>query len=389
MAKKYFFEALAEQIQEKWEFSLCNLEQFPEIATTALENLKYAMSLEELNQEIASWFLNSDSLPEQIQVHNTFGQPPITLFNNGKFLVEVYIWVNFDTAIHSHGFRGAFRLLHGQSLQEQFFPLTQESCCDDIKITKLGPAEIQLLFPGDITPIFPDEKLVHRLIHLQNPTVTLCVKTINEENLPQWSYFPNGLAIQKRQISAEMIKQTYFTQYLLGINYEQAMSFFSTFIKNLKPSVQLNLAEELLSGSMDLHPEFAHLFFDHILESNRDSSWHERFTELPLLNVSEFNFDHFDNSEERLLCHFMNCNYPQKVAIGYLARLRDTPPEKMNLAPLLLRIFAEERTFGTEVSSQLLRNFQECILNPERATPNGLRQHPQYLKLKNFLKENP
>jgi len=62
---------------------------------------------------------------------------------------------------------------------------------------------MSILEPGDVRAILPAEKLTHRVIHLESPTVTLCVKTINEPGLHQWEYYADGLALQRHDLDAD------------------------------------------------------------------------------------------------------------------------------------------------------------------------------------------
>src|SRR4051794_27508309 len=103
------FTRLGEKIEKTWQLADGSLEAFTKLSTQALADFSYSLSSIELDQALAASLLEIHALPQQVALHNTFGQPPLTLFNNGKFVVDLYIWVNFDTSIHSHGFRGAFR----------------------------------------------------------------------------------------------------------------------------------------------------------------------------------------------------------------------------------------------------------------------------------------
>src|SRR5579863_7944072 len=114
------FQALVRRTEREWTRTQGRVAAFPETAARLLREFDYPLTQDQLDQWLAGWFRDSRRLPEQVSLHNTFGQPPITLFNNGKLVVDLYLWVAADTTIHSHGFRGAFRVLHGISLQESY-----------------------------------------------------------------------------------------------------------------------------------------------------------------------------------------------------------------------------------------------------------------------------
>src|SRR5690606_4266801 len=122
---------------------------------------------------------------------------------------DLYFWIDFDTSIHSHGFRGAFKVLHGESLQETFHTPMKERFSDDLLYVDMSDVNVEKLPEGSVRTIAPGGDLTHRVIHLSNPTVSLCVRTVNEPILKQWTYFQNGLAIQRQALSPDLIKKLY------------------------------------------------------------------------------------------------------------------------------------------------------------------------------------
>lgn len=315
------FDDLGQQMESAWQKTGNDLERFPALATGLLENFNYKLSKEQLDQTLAEWFLQGRNLPEQINVHNTFGQPPITIFNNGKFVVDIYIWLTFDTSIHSHGFRGAFRVLHGKSLHETFNAKILEQIAPDVAITELGEPELALLEAGSVRTILPGRELTHRVIHLENPTVTLCVKTINESDLFQWNYFPNGLAIKKRHVPPGLIKEIYYFQYLLGQNEKAGLAFINSLLDQLDISTQMNLCEEITSGACDLTEDVTTQFLDQILERHLLTKWFKLFEAVNSLHLDEISFAQSSSALGRLAAHFINCGVSFTAAQPLLSQL--------------------------------------------------------------------
>ncbi len=308
------FSVLTSELEAQWHLQKNNFDSFPALAAKCLENFEYQMSKEQLDQWLSNWLLNLNRLPEQINVHNTFGQPPITLFNNGLFVLDLYIWLNFDTSIHSHGFRGAFKVLHGSSLHETFSVQPITTFSDDIMLVDLKRAVREILKQDDVRIIEPEKLLTHRVIHLENPTITLCARTVNETSIKQWHYFSNGLAIQKKLLSADLVKKIYFAQYLLGQSKTRAKSFLTSLLDGLEVSVQMNMYEDLWRGSLELSDEALQFFVDAIIERHGSTPWFQKYEEanpelLGLLDASEFNEPGF-----RLLGHFVNSD--EKFADG-------------------------------------------------------------------------
>jgi hypothetical protein len=343
------FEKLAEQVDHQWSQTGYQWESFPEISTQALETFSYELSKNQLDQTLAEWFLKTDPLPQQINLHNTFGQPPITIFNNQKFVVDIYIWLDFDTSIHSHGFRGAFRILHGKSLHEKFKVKNLSAFSPDVMLTDLGIPEMALFQRGDVHTILPGKGLTHRVVHLENPTVTLCVKTINEPNLFQWNYFPNGLAIQKRHLPATLIKEVYFFQYLSSQNPELAAGFLSQILNRCDISTHMNLSEEIMSEGYGLSQEASEFILGQILERHGETEWFQRYEDLNFLAQNELHFEHYDSAPERLLAHFINCGYGLKAATPYLSQLAGYELSITEIQSRVEALALDERLFGTDL----------------------------------------
>jgi hypothetical protein len=271
------FSELAKQVAQEWQKSGESLESFASIATDCLERLKYNWTLEELEAELRKWAVSGEPMPAQMNVHNAFGQPSITVFNNGRFVIDLYFWVDFDTSIHSHGFRGAFKVIHGESLQETFLAPITEKIADDLLLVDMAESKVEMLKEGSVRTIAPGTDLTHRVIHLAKPTVSLCVKTINEPEIKQWVYLPTGLAVQKQILPVDLIKQVYLYQYLYLLERQDATSFLSSVLNGLKTSQQIHLYEDAASGALELHDEVIDALTGAILARHEGTKWWSRY----------------------------------------------------------------------------------------------------------------
>jgi hypothetical protein len=303
------FENLAQQTENAWAKSNYDLTTFPELATKLLTDLTYNWSLQDLNQNAQNWLTTNPTLPSQVNVHNAFGQPSITVFNNQRFVVDLYFWVDFDTAIHSHGFRGAFRVLHGQSLQEIFHTTTLETLSDDIRIVDMKNVELERLKSGAVRTIAAGHELTHRVIHLENPTVTLCLRTINEPKIKQWTYLPNGLSVQRQTLTPDLIKKVYFYQYLFDRSPTEAAIFLETLLANLNVSTQIHLYEDVAHGALELKEETVDAIATTIVTKHEQSKWWSLYEAAHMARMDEIRFEDFQDPEERLKAHYQNCGY--------------------------------------------------------------------------------
>ena len=207
-------EELGKDVEARWGKVSFAKETFPGIAADALKEsaIHNLFGLEEFVR--ALW--SRQGLPVQFALENTFGQPPVTCYSNQErgFLVDLYFWVTPDISIHSHGFRGAFTVLHGKSLHCQYAFETREPLGEDALVGDLRLQKSSFLKPGDIQEILPGEAFIHQVWHIGFPTVSLAIRTFNE-GLLQYSYCKPHLAFVFNKESVPLQKKKRDTFFML------------------------------------------------------------------------------------------------------------------------------------------------------------------------------
>lgn len=378
------FDDLARRVALEWRRAKGNLASFTGIATRALEALDYDLRIDQLDKRLGRWLLKTPALPDQVNLHNTFGQPPVTLFNNGRFVVDLYFWLTFDTSIHSHGFRGAFRVLHGTSLHEVFKVKTSKAIAPDVAFVDLGFPQAGLLMPGDVRPIRPGRDLTHGVIHLENPTVTICVKTINEPGIAQWKYFPNGLAIQMRRLEPDLIKKIYYFQYLMGQDAKLASSYLDRVLRRLDRSTCMNLYGAIVNGAYDVSESAALHFAAQLRGLHGRSEWFKRYEAIDRLHSDDLRFEACDAPIGRLVAHLINGGHDARTVRSLLGRLA-----KHDVEAVLSALMDIEGIFGREVSMEDRASIKTLIAKPDRKIPGHLRHLGQIRKMRDFLRMLP
>ncbi len=340
------FEILALKVKEEWNLQGQKLEAFTSLATRSLEDFQYHLSQDQFDALLAEWLLKSGRVPDQINLHNTFGEPPVTIYNDGKFVVDLYIWIGCDTSIHSHGFRGAFRLLHGRSLHETFNVSTENEIAPDVCLTKLAKPRLELLKAGDVRMISAGRELTHRVIHLDEPTVTLCVKTINETALSQWHHFTNGLAIQKRHLDPSLIKRLYYFQYLMNQNGQRAEPFLRELLESLDISTSMNLAEDISMGSYGLSEDIAQFVLEQIYGRFEKDEWFKLYQESAETQAGELEFSHCNSPLLRLAAHLLNTGVAWTEAAPLLSAINEgRAVSKQDVEKRLFALCGESHSF--------------------------------------------
>ncbi len=182
-----YFQEIGQTIAEKWarsEYDQCAL---PNIAANVLQRSRPCDNVS--YEDIARWVSTTNDLPNQPNLKSTFGEPPLTLWAHPRFYIEALFWITGTTAVHQHGFSGAFALLDGSSIQTRYQFLTDRRVNSSLLLGHLQLERIQLLRQGDVEVIPAGNPLIHSVFHLDTPSVTIVVRTPNvPECQPQYSY---------------------------------------------------------------------------------------------------------------------------------------------------------------------------------------------------------
>ena len=188
------FRELGAEIEETWRDQNYNEEGFPAIAAEALgrANLPSKVSA----WEIIEWTLRQSELPPQKDPGAKFGDPPITLFAGPRFYIDAYFWLGGTTEIHQHSFWGAFQVLLGSSIHSWYEFDAPESINSFLELGTMRLKTCELLNVGNIQEIRAGRQYIHSLFHLDQPSVTIVVRTVTSPlYLPQFSYHKPSLAL--------------------------------------------------------------------------------------------------------------------------------------------------------------------------------------------------
>lgn len=252
------FQELGDRLEEAFLARDYDERAFPDLATRALEEARLPSVIS--HQDVVRWVLSSRALPTQDDLSAMFGQPPVTVYRGRRFFIQVLLWREGSTAIHRHGFSGAFTLLTGESLHTRYGFDLERRVSARFLLGKVHLLDAGLLKKGDVVPITHD--LAHALFHLDTPTkmpessprrataspsATIVVRTFREEDtFPQYNYLPPRLAFDPFHEDPATRRQL------------QALSF----VRHTEPETYAGLAAELARAS-DLHTTYLVLLQAH------------------------------------------------------------------------------------------------------------------------------
>lgn len=189
-----YFDRLGHLTSDLWRKVGFNEDCFPEIAVRAFRELPPHEWV--TVEDILHWTLGRTRLPLQPNLGSAFGQPPITVFYEERFYIDVYFWMDSTTSIHQHGFNGAFSVLAGSSLHSRFEFDTEQMYGRRLKKGLLHHREMTLLTKGSAIEILSGTQFIHSLFHLERPSVTVVIRSGAPWDLPQYNYWWPYLAME-------------------------------------------------------------------------------------------------------------------------------------------------------------------------------------------------
>lgn len=214
------FNKLGAEVEKIWRKTNYAEDEFPQIAADALNSANLPNKV--TAWEVIDWTLSQNQLPEQRDLWGNFGDPPITIYNSPRFRIGVYFWLEGTTAIHQHGFCGAFQALHGSSIHSWYEFEVQQKINAFTEIGEIKLKLCELLSIGDVQKIAAGRQYIHGLFHLDQPSATIVVRTPKIPLfLPQYSYHKPYLAIDPFFEEANAIKKNQCLTALFRSNFAE------------------------------------------------------------------------------------------------------------------------------------------------------------------------
>jgi hypothetical protein len=188
------FEQLGRAVLERWRAQNFLDAAFPDIAAAALADARLSEHL--TPAAVVDWALGATDLSGQRDLAARFGDPPITVWSSDRCYIDVYFWWQGTTTIHQHAFGGAFQVLLGGSVHGVYdFELDRE-LGHGMRFGDLALRHVELLTAGDIRSISAGPALIHSLFHLDQPSVSVVVRTGHALlSPPQFDYRRAGVAV--------------------------------------------------------------------------------------------------------------------------------------------------------------------------------------------------
>lgn len=321
------FEQLGAEIESLWLEKNYNEELLPAIAKEALQRADLPSKLSAW--DVLEWSLKQTELPRQRDVRASFGDPPVTIYSGPRFHIDVYFWFEGTTAIHQHGFCGAFQVLLGSSIHSWYEWTRREAINAFTETGDMTLKVCEILEVGDVQEIWAGKQYIHALFHLDQPSATIVVRTDRSPlHLPQLEYHKPSLALDPFFVQETAIKK---------------LQIVSALIRAKRPDADRQIAE-LLEAS-DLQTSFS------IVSQLRGQLRSNQLSQLFKLEEPRARFDVFleivrkrhGTAGETLTGVFAHMDRLDEILTR---RNFVTNPEHRFFMALLLNVDVRERIFG-------------------------------------------
>lgn len=171
-------ERLKERLERDYRRADYDEARFPAIATRALEELPPADDFD--FDQLTAWMTDPTATMSQDDVVNAFSDVRATLARGTGFNIQLLIWVVGSTDLHAHSFSGAFTVLRGSSIHTIYKMETIQRISAGASRIRCTVQSLERLRPGDVRSIASGAGYVHSTFHLEEPTLSLVVRTDHE-----------------------------------------------------------------------------------------------------------------------------------------------------------------------------------------------------------------
>ncbi|MEO5860280.1 MAG: hypothetical protein ABIR33_15190 [Pyrinomonadaceae bacterium] len=204
--KMELFARLGDEIELLWRDANYDEFKLPAIAKAKLA--EHNLPSKVTPWDVLDWAMFTPELTPQADPNSNFGDPPITVYSGTRFHIDVYFWFTGTTAIHQHGFSGAFQVLAGSSIHSWYEFTPDDYVNVFMEYGRMDLKVCEILEIGAVQEINPGRQYIHSLFHLDDPSVTIVVRTRKSPMfLPQYSYHKPHLALDPFYVQDSMNKK--------------------------------------------------------------------------------------------------------------------------------------------------------------------------------------
>jgi len=185
------FRRVGDEIRRRYRAVDYDESLFPELVAPVLEEA--ALHREIDLEGLVDGVLDAPRLPPAA-VASDFSDAGVCVYHQPQFSMEVLTWLDASTMAHEHGFCGAFQVLAGGSLHTRYRFEAGNRVNERLQFGRLERSAVEHLGPGTVMPILAGPRFIHRLFHLERPSITLVARVSVKGAVPQYAYLEPGIA---------------------------------------------------------------------------------------------------------------------------------------------------------------------------------------------------
>lgn len=213
------FDALGASLERAWSQADRDEERFADIAAEHLDGLAERFDLEAFCDAMLE---PSRGGRQHLAPLGAFGQPGFTAFHGEGFVVETYVWTDSMSAIHNHPFCGAFTVLHGSSVHAVYRTSRAARAGARGQLLDVRLAQLAQVQAGEIHKFslrrYP---LVHALIHVPVPSVSMVIRTVRTEGY--FRYLPPSIGLPMEALPEPAARRVALLETLVRIGHPSAL----------------------------------------------------------------------------------------------------------------------------------------------------------------------
>jgi hypothetical protein len=266
-----YFTRLESRIRDRWHARNYDDDVFPEIACQALAEEPPDEHV--TPKDVWESVLRSPAMTLQEDIEGRFGQPPICVGWNERFMIQALFWLDGTTSIHQHSFSGAFHVLAGSSIHSTYHFDLRSRVNPQFLVGGVQIDRAELLEKGATRAIDAGGGFIHSLFHLDRPSVTIVVRTHHDwEAGPQYDYWKPYLAqnpfyrdqlLTRRLQLLAMLDDSRDPEYLVVLRDQMEVNDFHAVFRILFQAFQRSVEDavlaELIERAQRRHGELATL----------------------------------------------------------------------------------------------------------------------------------
>lgn len=244
-------DALGAKLERAWSMADRDEERFADIAAEALHGAAERFETEPFLDRMLDPTRGGRA---QLAPLGAFGQPGFTLFHGEGFVIEAYVWTDSLSAIHNHPFCGAFTVLHGHSLHAVYRTSRPQRAGAQGQLLDVRLASLARVEAGEVHKFsLRRNPLVHALIHVPIPTVSMVVRTVRTEGYIR--YLPPSVALPMAPMSEPAARRVALLETLIGIDHPSAFERTCAALRSADFETALHLLSNIWPGAGDEHRE--------------------------------------------------------------------------------------------------------------------------------------